>query len=186
MVMHDAGTRVGKIYAQALFDLADLAGAIDAVKENLDFLAVIIAQQRDFAAMLSFPWFPDEDKQLLTNKIFSGRLADLTLDFLMVVIKHDRAGFLPHIAERYNELWEAHYGYCPVNVTVSKQMNDDEIKKLYADIATAIKKRVKLEMNVDPSIIGGITIRCGDKVIDNTVRARLRQVVKATTNPQNK
>jgi F-type H+-transporting ATPase subunit delta len=186
MVMLDTGTRVGKIYAQALFELADSAGAVDTVKENLDFLAVITAQQRDFAAMLSFPWFPDEDKQLLTNKIFSGRLADLTLDFLMVVIKHDRSGFLPHIAERYNELWEAHYGYCPVSVTLSKQMNDDEIKKLYADIATVIKKRVKLEINIDPSIIGGITIRYGDKVIDNTVRTRLRQVVKATTNPLNK
>ncbi len=184
--MHDAGTRVGKIYAQALFELADSAGAIDAVKENLDFLTAVIVQQRDFAALLSFPWFSDEEKELLTNKIFSARLADLAMDFLLVVVKHNKAGFLPHIAEQYNQLWETHYGYCPVYVTVSRQMNDDEIKKIYADIATAIKKRVKLEMNVDPSIIGGITIRCGDKVIDNTVRTRLRQVVKATTNPQNK
>jgi F-type H+-transporting ATPase subunit delta len=184
--MEDTGTRVAKIYAQALFELAESSAAIDVVKESLDFVAAVIVQQKDFASLLSFPWFTDEDKQMLAGKIFSGRLANLTLDFLMVVIKHNRTGHLPQIAEQYNRLWETHYGYCPVQITVSRQMNDDEIKKLYADIATEIKKRVKLEMCIDPSIIGGITIRCGDKVIDNTVRTRLRQVVKATTNPQNK
>jgi F-type H+-transporting ATPase subunit delta len=65
-----------------------------------------------------------------------------------------------------------------VKVTVSKPLNEGEVERLSADIASAINKKVKLELAVDPSIIGGITIRYGDKMVDNTVRSRLQQAVK--------
>jgi F-type H+-transporting ATPase subunit delta len=115
----------------------------------------------------------------MVQKIFSGKLNDLTIDFLRAVIRHNRMVFLPQIVNRYNELWEAHHGYKIVQVTVSDAMSSQETERLSADMAQAMKNKVKLQIGVNPSIMGGIIIRYGDRVIDNSIRGRLRRAIGA-------
>jgi len=57
-------------------------------------------------------------------------------------------------------------------------MSKEGAKKLSENIAGAVKNKVKLQVDVNPSIMGGIIIRCGDRVIDNSIRSRLRRAVK--------
>jgi len=176
--MSDADTRLGRIYAQALFDLAEQSQMIDAVKSELDTVTAVIAGDKDFEALISSPCFYADFKEKLMTKAFSGKLGELSMDFLMVVIRHNRMAFLPQIAAHYDGFWQTYHNYCPVKVTVSKPLSESEVERISADIASATNKKVKLELAVDPSIIGGITIRYGDKMVDNTVRSRLRQAVK--------
>ncbi len=174
--------RLAEIYAGTLFDLAGESEMIDTVKYNLDALAGVIASEKDFWTMLGSPYFSPEYKEQLFRKILSGKIADLTMDFLMVVIRHDRLMLLPQIVSRYNELWDDYNGYCPVKVTVSSPMTEKEVKEIADEIATAIDRKVKLTVAVEPAVIGGISIRYGDKVIDNTIRNRLLTVVKTIKN----
>jgi len=108
----------------------------------------------------------------------SGKITDLTMNFITVVIKHNRTTYLPQIIAEYQKLWEAREKYCHVELTVARAMSADEVGKLSNDIALAINRKIKLELSVNPSIIGGIIIRYDDKVIDNTVRSRLQTAVK--------
>jgi F-type H+-transporting ATPase subunit delta len=99
----------------------------------------------------------------------------------MVVIRHGRARLLTDIIGRYGELWDAYHGYYHVKVTVPRALEDGQAKELSDDIAAAMNSplgRVKLQVAVDPDIIGGVIIRCGDKVIDNSIRNRIDVAVK--------
>jgi F-type H+-transporting ATPase subunit delta len=181
MNINDKAIRVGQTYAQAVFELAEQSQLIDVLKNDFGILANLIAQSKELEALMNSPSFHEENKKRLIAEVFSGKLNELTINLLMVVIEHNRARFLLQIIARYNELWEARNGLHRVKVMVSKAMDNAEIEKLTGNIAVAISGRVKLEVVVNPSIIGGIIIRHGDKVIDNSIRNRLRLTVKEIT-----
>ena len=181
MTRHLTDIRIGQTYAQAVFELSEQSQSIDVLKNDFDILTGLIAQSKELEAMLNSPSFHEEDKKRLIDEVFSGKLNELTVNLLMVAIEHNRARFLPQIIARYNELWEARNGLHRVKVMVSKAMDNAEIEKLKENIAAAISGRVKLEVVVNPSIIGGIVIRYGDKVIDNSIRNRLHLTVKEMT-----
>jgi F-type H+-transporting ATPase subunit delta len=168
-----------KTYAAVLFELADESGVLQAVKEDLDCWTGICGMAGDFEKLIVSPYFPSEYKQQFVHKMLSGKMADLTMDFLAVVIRHNRAKFLPHIIAGYNRLWDVREGYCPVEVTVAGWISDDEVKKLAADMASMMDCKVKLKLTINPEILGGVIIRFSDKVIDNTVKGRLHKAVEA-------
>jgi F-type H+-transporting ATPase subunit delta len=151
---------------------------LDAVKEDLDCWTELCSVEKDFEKMIISPYFPSEYKQQFSARILSDKMGDLTTNFLAVVIRHNRTTYLRRIIVEYNRLWDAHQGYCPVEVTVAREMNSDEVGKLSADIASAINRKIKLKLFVNPSLIGGSVIRYDSKVIDNTVRRRLQETVE--------
>ncbi len=173
----DAAVHLAEVYARALFELADRSKMVNALKDDLDVVQDISVQEKDFRALMASPYFSPDRKEQVVQKVLSGKLNDLTIDFLRVVIWHDRMVFLPQIINRFNELWEAHHGYKIVQVTVSQDLDSQEAEKLSADIAHAIKNKAKLQIGVNPSIMGGIIIRFGDRIIDNSIRSRLRRAV---------
>lgn len=181
MNINDKAVQIGQIYAQAIFELAEQPRLIDVLKGDLDLLADITAQIKEFAAMMVSPSFREEHKKQLILDVFSGKLNELTMNFLLVAVEHNRMGFLPNIIAKYNELWEAYHGTHRVKVVVSRPIDRQEIEKLTERIAAAINGRVRLEVVVNPSIIGGAIIRYGDKLIDNSIRNRLQLVVKEVT-----
>lgn len=176
--MMSTDTRLGDNYANALFELAKENQAIDAVKEDLETIAAIIKEENDLVKFLSSPYFSEQGKEKLVAKALSARVTGLTMSFLMVLIRHSHAGLLPRIIRRYGQLWDAERRCYPVEVTVSRPLEQSEAEKLAADIGAAIGGAVRLTLAVNPDILGGAIIRCGDKFIDNSVHNRLRTAVK--------
>ncbi|MFZ0035215.1 MAG: ATP synthase F1 subunit delta [Sedimentisphaerales bacterium] len=172
------GSYLEKTYAAVLFELADEADTLRAVKDDLDCWTEICNMVKDFEKLIVSPYFSSEHKQQFVHKMLSGKITDLTMNFLEVVIRHDRTRFLPHIITEYNKLWDARAGYCPVEVTVAKQISNDEVEKLAAGIASTINCKVKLKLTINPEILGGVIIRYDDKVVDNTVKGRLHKAVE--------
>jgi F-type H+-transporting ATPase subunit delta len=177
----DIGIRLTEAYARALFDLARESELVDAVKDDMDLLMGVAAEERDFARVMTSPYFSEQVKMQLVRKIFCGRVSKLTVNFLMVLIAHDRTMFLPKIKARYDELWDAFHGRYIVNVTVSQTLTKDEVRGLSDDIAAAMNSPIRLDVDINPAIIGGAVIRCGDRVIDNSIKGRLRRAVETIT-----
>jgi len=178
MKTSNIAVRLTEVYAKAIFELAGESMMQDTVKYNLDDVAAVIANETDFRMLLGSPYFTSEYKEQLLRKIFMERISTLIMDFLMVIHRHNRLMLLPQIIAKYNELWDTSNGHCPVKVTVSEAVDDDEIKEITKSIETAVNRKVRLKVAVDPAIIGGISVRYDDKVIDNTVRNRLITAVK--------
>lgn len=165
-------------YANTLFELAGEKQVIDIVKEDLETIDGIIKEEADLVKFLMSPYFSRQSKEQLMATVFAARISELTMNFLLVLIKHNRLGLLPEIILRYRELWDEKHRYYPVKVTVSHPLEPSEAEKLRADIEAAIGGTARLEWVVNPDILGGTIIRCGDKVIDNSVYSRLQAAVK--------
>jgi F-type H+-transporting ATPase subunit delta len=179
--MIGTGTHIGQVYAAALCELAIDAGKIDEVKDDLSHLADFAKSQKEFVNFNISPYFPLEYKSQLLHKLFEGKVTALTMDFLEVVNKHNRMSYLPLIAQEYEKLRDAHFGCHLVNVTLAAAVSEQEIKKLADEITAALSSEIKLDIRIDPSIIGGIIIRRGDMIVDNSFRKGFREAVMAIT-----
>ncbi len=173
----EAATSLGNIYAKALLDLAVESSAADGVREDLHSLGQFMAENPDMAIMMGSPWFSEQYKAGVLERLFSGRVNDLTLDFLLVAAGHDRLMFLPQMISRYMELDDARGGLQMVRVTVSEAASIQKVQELVPRMSEILKGRIKLDIAVDPSIIGGLVLRYGEKVIDNSTRTRLHRAI---------
>lgn len=179
-----ATTLIVEAYAESLLDLADQSGIVDAVAADLETVLALLAQEPGFQAFLASPYFTEQTKQDLIRKMFTDRLHRITLNFLFVVMDHNRGRFLQEIIDRYTQLYRARLGHRTVTAVVAQALREDQRAKLSQDLAEAMHARVDLDVRVDPSIIGGVILRYGDKMVDNSIRGRLSRTVGRITHPE--
>jgi F-type H+-transporting ATPase subunit delta len=174
--------QIGQTYAQPLFALALEQNIIDDVKTDLDSLMVFSADEGDFLTFLASPNFDIKIKKELIERVFADKFNELTVNFLMVVIINGRAGLLLYIAQAYSNMWFDYYQCSQVTITVSSPLSSEQLRTLSNRIVAAMRGNIELKVVTEPAIIGGIIIRYGDKVIDNSVRSRLSAAVRTIKN----
>lgn len=168
---------VREVYSEVLFELAEQAGCVDSVTEDLECVRKVLRAEPQFTVILTSPRIGGTDRAQIIRRVFKGKVDNLTLDFLSVLARRGRIGFIEPISDRYEVLVDKHRGRVGVEVTAAKVLDSGQSAKLRADLTDAIKKEVKLSVHVDPAIIGGIIIKKGDTVIDNSVRTALQQAM---------
>jgi F-type H+-transporting ATPase subunit delta len=174
----DIGLHVADVYAGVIYDLAEQAAITEEAKSEMELLADLIAREKDFLYIMASPQFSGDYKQSLLQKMFEGKINELTFNFLLTVGRHNRMVFLPQIIAKFVDLWDAHHGLSAVELTVHENLAENELKDASAAIASAMGKKVLLKLNVKPAIMGGAVIRFGDSVIDNSIKARLHRAVR--------
>jgi F-type H+-transporting ATPase subunit delta len=170
---------VHEIYSDVMFELAQEAGLIDEVMGDLEAVGAILLDETEFLSLLMLSEVKLDEKVQIVRRVFKGQINDLTLDFLCVLAKRNRMNFLHGIEQRYQTLSDEHKHLHRIEVMLAKQPTDAELEKLKVDIRDAMNAEIKLSVTVDPEIIGGIVIRKGDLMIDNSVRTILNRTVNA-------
>lgn len=168
---------VREVYSEVLFELAEQAGCIDLVTEDLAHVREALKTEPEFATILTSPGIKGSEKAQIMRRVFEGKVEALTLDFMSVLARRNRIGFLGPISDKYEMLVDVHRGRVLVEITLAKAPDDKQMKKLKADLREAINKEVKLSVVVEPAIIGGIIIKKDDAVIDNSVKTVLQRAV---------
>jgi F-type H+-transporting ATPase subunit delta len=170
---------VREIYCEVLFELAEEAGVVDSVMDDLASVEDILRADPEFAAIMASPTIKGDEKAKVVRRVFKGKVNDLMLDFLSVLAKRNRMKSLFDISMKYESLIDKHYHRYPVGVTLAHKPDDKQVEKLKASIGDAVGGQVKLSIEVDPSIVGGIVLHKDGKVIDNSVATRLKRAVAA-------
>ena len=178
MVSESARHIVREVYSEVLFELAEQMGCVDAITEDLSRVQEVLKAKLEFTAILTSPAIKGGEKVQIIRRVFGGRIDDLTIDFLSVLARRNRIGFLGGISDKYEMLVDVHHERSLVEVTVAKALDDEQTKKLKAGLQDAINGEVKLSVEVAPAIIGGIIINKGDTVIDNSVKSALQRAVE--------
>jgi F-type H+-transporting ATPase subunit delta len=166
---------VSRVYSKAVFEIAKERNIIDTVRDELEEITTCFNSEKDYENFILSPYFVFEQKKNLMLKAFGPAVSDLTMNFLLIVIGHNRFKLWHQMVSEYQQRWNEIRGFCAVKVTVAAQLGDGEFQRLYEDIKAALRTEVKLNVITDPSIIGGVIIRYRDNVIDNTVRNRLKR-----------
>lgn len=174
--------RLRENYVNTLWELAKEEQVVTTVKEDLEAIDGIIEEQNDLGRFLASPYFPRQSKLQLIANTLSAAISELTMSFLGVLIKHNRMGLLRQVTLRYRQLWDAEHHHYTVKITVARPLAQGQAEELTTAIGQAVGGTIKLEVAVDPRILGGAIIRCGDKVIDNSVSDRLQTAVRTILN----
>lgn len=170
---------IHEIYSDVMFELAEESGLVEQVMEDLEAVSDVLRDEPEFLSLLTLGEVKQDEKAKMIRRVFKGRINDLTLDFLCVLAKRNRMNFLHGIGDRYQILLDERKNIKRVEVTLASQPDVEQIEKLKADIKDAVNAEIKLSVNVDPEIIGGVIIKKGDLVVDNSVRTILHRTVDA-------
>lgn len=175
---------IADVYAQSLLDLAEESQAVDTVETDLEMMSALLEKEPSFQAFLASPYFAEQTKQDVISRVFSDKLHRLTLNFLAVAIDRNRGRLLPEIVDRYMHLCRARSGHRTATAVVAHALREDQRAKLAQDLAEAMNATVDLDVQVDPSILGGVILRYDGKMLDNSLRGRLSRTVDRITNSE--
>ncbi|TCT01036.1 F0F1 ATP synthase subunit delta [Aquabacter spiritensis] len=164
-------------YATALFELADEAGSIDAVKADLDQLVALIGESADFARLVKSPVFSAEEQERAVTAVLGALgIAGLSANFVKLVAQNRRLFALPGMIKGYAALVAAQRGEVTAEVTVAEPIGDAHLATLKAALAEQTGKDVGLDVIVDPSILGGLIVKLGSRMVDASLKTKLNSI----------
>jgi F-type H+-transporting ATPase subunit delta len=168
---------IAQVYARSLFEVAEEAGKLDDVREQLGEVADALASDRDLQVFFFSPYFSTEEKSEGLDKAVTG--ADpIVVNFLKLLIEKHRMPALLRIRRAYDSLWEDYNKLLPVQITSAVELDKQVVKHIGDEISEQTGRKVELSATVEPDILGGIVVRVGNQVLDASIRRRLELLRK--------
>jgi len=169
--------QVAAIYAKALLGATENAGQTDAVVVELrSFVDTVLDAFPQLAAVLDSALVSHDEKAALLERVFSGRLSPLFLDFLKVLSRHGRLDVLRTIQQEVTKQYDELRGRVRVQLYTATPLDERVANNLVASLRTILGGEPEVEPQVDPALIGGVVLRVGDTVYDGSVARQLSQV----------
>jgi F-type H+-transporting ATPase subunit delta len=170
---------LANVYAKSLYELASNAGGQDKITEvlgELEQLCELRRSDKSFREFLASPVIDREARSSSLRKIFSDRITDLTLRFMLVLNANGRLGHLEAIADAYDHLVQAAFGRIEVDVFTAAPIDRTQVEALKAKLQQALGREPVLHTYTDTTMLGGLKLRIGDQLIDGSVANKLRRM----------
>jgi F-type H+-transporting ATPase subunit delta len=175
---------VARRYASALFDLAQEKGLVDQVDQEFGMVVQMADANPQLRAVVNDVLMSPEVKSDLIQKLFTGKISPLVLNFLLVVVRKRREAFFPQMYRSYLDLANEARGIVEVEVRSAVPLPEELAQTLEHKLVARLGKRVKFQTQVAPELIGGLVVRVGDELMDGSVRTRLRRMRDRLTRSQ--
>ncbi|MCU0908623.1 MAG: F0F1 ATP synthase subunit delta [Rhodobacteraceae bacterium] len=170
-------TGIAARYATALFELARDGGTLAALEADTAALAEALAASSDLRAMIASPIYSREAQNAAIGAVAAKMgLTDLTANTLRLMAGNRRLFALPQLVARLAAMIADHKGEITAEVTTAKALTKAQSDKLAATLKASTGRDVKLNVTVDASLIGGLVVKVGSKMIDTSIRAKLGQL----------
>jgi len=169
MLVQEVATK----YAHALFLAAKEKGLIDEAYEQFTDLKTFITSDATLLNFLNAPEVPEEHKLALVRNVFSSRIEQLFVEFLVVLVDKHRIAFLPDVIDEFTRLVEAEKGIGRATVITATPLNETDRNNLAVKLATKTGLKIELEEKVNRDILGGMIVILHNEIIDGSVRRDL-------------
>jgi F-type H+-transporting ATPase subunit delta len=167
-------------YATALFELALEADALDAVKADLDRFDAMVAESADLARLVRSPVFSaDEQMNALTAVLEKAGIGGLAAKVLAVVTANRRLFAVGAVTRDFRRLVAHHKGEVTAQVTLAEKPSDAHLSAIKSALHSVTKKDVQVEVKVDPTIIGGLVVKLGSRMVDTSLRTKINAIKHA-------
>ena len=167
-------TILAKRYAKALFAIGKEDGTYEAYSEALKAVAGLFETIPEVEDALTNPLYPVDVREKAMASIIQSMDADKVMgNFLNLLVEKKRVVILPEIAEEFQIMVDEDQNICHGTVISAVELNSELQSKIQATLENITGKKVELTASVDPSIIGGMTAKVGDLVLDGSIRTQL-------------
>ena len=167
-------------YATALFELARDQKSVDAVKADLDRFDALLNESADLKRLVRSPVFSAGSQQkALTAVLDKAGITGISANFLKVLTANRRLFAVTDVIRAFRALVARFKGEASADVTVAEPLSERNLDSLKAALKSVTGKDVALNVKVDPSIIGGLVVKLGSRMVDSSVRTKLNSIKHA-------
>lgn len=164
-------------YASALFDLAEDEGALDAVAADLRGFESLLDESDELRRLIRSPVISREEQGRALAAISDrAGFQPLTRRFMGLLAHKRRLFALPDIIKAYNFLLAEHRGEVSAQLVSAIPLSEDQVETVRDQLKKAVGKDVILTTTVDPTLLGGVVVRVGSRMIDASLRTKLHQL----------
>lgn len=162
-----------KIYANALFELANEQSSLEEVFEEIKTLSKIFLDNSELQKLLSAPTLTLAEKLSIIENIFNGKISKLVFNFLNVVVEKKRISFFDKIELEFRNLYNDRNGILEITVTTTTALSVVLKEKLITKLESISAKKITLVETIDATIMGGIILNYGNTQLDASVKSKL-------------
>lgn len=178
-VMDTGAEQLGKTYAQALLSAAEKAGITSKVVDQLtQIVDEYLRGSPQLAAAFDSPRIDAEEKSRVIDKVFGEDFDPLLIKFMKVMAVRGRLGNLAAVRDGAISLYDEMTGHVLAKISTAVPLDDALRGKITEQLGSALNRKVRLKETIDEELIGGMVIRVGDTVFDNSVANRLNTIAK--------
>jgi F-type H+-transporting ATPase subunit delta len=167
-------------YALALFELAREQNQLEPVGASLANLRQALSESDDFRALTTSPLIGrDTAKKAVAATAKAMALDPLATNFLGVLAANGRLAELGNAIRGFNTLTARHRGEVTASVTSAHTLDDGQIEAIKQNLRARTGQDIAVDLNVDPSILGGLVVKIGSQMIDGSIRTKLNNLATA-------
>jgi len=165
-------------YAEALFEVAERKGKLDAIRDQLVQFADAVDGNRDLQVFFFSPYFSSTEKSDGAKRAMVGADPEFT-NFVELLLEKGRMTEIFRIRRQFEELWKRHNRLIDVTVTSAVELDPAVVSKIGEEIERQTGQKVELASRVDAEILGGVVLQVGNMVLDASIRNRLEKLRKS-------
>ena len=170
-------TGIAERYATAVYDLAREANQVDAIEGDLTALEAALNDSDDFRRLTTSPLYTrDEQEQAIKVLAEKMGLTKTMANTLQLMAQKRRLFALPALVKALREIIAEAKGEITAEVTTAKALTKTQSDKLAKSLTASTGKKVSLHATVDESLIGGLVVKVGSKMIDTSIRSKLNSL----------
>jgi len=178
--------RIARRYAKALLAIGKEDGQAETYKEELGGFVKLLEEQRELEQAISNPLYGAENrKKILQTVVERLQLSKVMTSFLSLLFDKGRIQYLKDIYTLYEKLTDELANIIRADLVSAVEIQEESIAKIQAALSEKTGKEVKMEVRVDPTLIGGVVTKIGDLVLDGSVRTQLMSLKESLQRSEN-
>ncbi len=160
-------------FANALLEIGQEEGKQKEFLDELLSIKKVMKDNPEFTDVLKYPAIGKQEKTEMLESVFKDQVDPRVMQFLKVLCMHRKAGELADIADEYEQLYDKAQGIERISVYSATPLCSAQIEKLKLKLERQLHHSIRMDVQVDPSLIAGLKIVTEDSILDNTVKGRL-------------
>lgn len=173
-----ANETLARRYATAVFSLANDANAVELTGRELEMIERTIDADPATADFFVSPVVARGDKEHAFTAAFKGKVGTIALHTLLLLVRKRREALLDALVVEYRKLEQAARGVEALTLTSARELSESEVRATVEQLERLYSKKFEADVRYDPSLIGGVRIAMGDRVIDGSVAGRLEELTR--------
>jgi F-type H+-transporting ATPase subunit delta len=161
-------------YAAALFDLANDEKKVADVEGDLGKFQELLDMSSDLTSLVRSPLYSSDEQSTAIEKVAAKvEIGPLTLNFLKLIAKNRRLFAVSDMIKAFHALVAKSRDEVTAEVTSAVALNNEQVAELKSALKASVGKDVKLATQVDPSLLGGLIVKIGSRMVDSSLRTKL-------------
>ena len=163
-------------YAKGLFNASATNNSMSDVRDGLYFIIKLSKSISEFNHLLFTKNTSRSDKKSILSNVLKDEIDSLAIELLLILIENDEVQLLSDIVNKYAHLVNINATELSVSITSNVELSEDKLDSIKTDLSAKLNKQINIKNNVDKSLIGGVQLRIGNTIIDNSLSNKLMKL----------